>query len=128
MKQVKFNLYVDQHKIRTLDELKENFNIDDILDWYEQGVLQKWLNVRNYHEQLEKIRKINSQDLLEIASEIISIFNFTEEQSKAALDSVNYRLNYAKQHEISSNDNALLIEKYHIRYEEIKNMLLERVK
>jgi len=119
---------VDQHKIRTLDELKENFNIDDILDWYEQGVLQKWLNVRNYHEQLEKIRKINSQDLLEIASEIISIFNFTEEQSKAALDSVNYRLNYAKQHEISSNDNALLIEKYHIRYEEIKNMLLERVK
>lgn len=128
MKQVKFNLYVDQQKIRTIDELKEHFNIDDILEWYEQGVLQKWLKVRNYNEQLEKIEKIDSKDLLEIACEIISIFNFTEEQSKAALDSVNYRLNYAKHNELKSYDYAQIIEKYHARYEEIKTILLERVK
>lgn len=127
MKQVKFNLYVDQQKIRTIDELKEHFNIDDLLEWYEQGVLQKWLSVRCYTEELAKVEAINHKNVLQIASEIISIFNFTESQAKAALDSLNYRLNYAKESNTSELSKQEFMEDYFKRYNEIKQILLERV-
>lgn len=128
MKQVKFNLYVDQQKIRTIDELKENFNIDDLIEWYEQGVLQKWLSVRNYDEYLTSIEAIKTKDIQAQAKSIIEIFNFSEQQAKGAMDSLKYRLNYAQQGEGKTTSSKNEIEKYHTRYDEIKKVLLERVK
>lgn len=128
MKQVKFNLYVDQQKIRTINELKENFNIDDLLEWYNKGVLQKWLSVRNYDEYLTKVEGIKTKDIQAQAKFIIEIFNFSEQQAKQAMDSLNYRLNYAQQVEEKVSSNMTIIEKYHQRYDEIKNILLKEVR
>ncbi len=47
-KTIKFNLILDDKPVRTIEELQENFCIDDILEFYEKGLLQKWLKVRGY--------------------------------------------------------------------------------
>lgn len=127
MKQVKFNLYVDQQKIRTIEELKGHFNIDDLIEWYEQGVLQKWLSVRNYEEQFGKINGIDSDNKFEIATQLIATFQFSEEQSRKALDSLNYRINYSNQNTNKTEDSNEILQKYFARYEELKEILLERV-
>lgn len=127
MKQVKFNLYVDEQKIRTIAELEHHFNIDDLLEWYEQGILQKWLYVRGYKQQLEKIEAIAANEKMEIAKEIITIFDFSEEQSKRALDSLNYRLNFGDLTQLTTEQNDDAVASYFTLYELIKNSLLERV-
>ena len=127
MKQVKFNLYVDEQKIRTLEQLSEHFNIDDLLEWYEAGVLQKWLKTRQYTTQLQQVEALVAGDQFETAKALIRIFDFTEEQAREALDSLKYRLNYAKNDPQLSAKQTDGITAYHARYEEIKSLLKERV-
>jgi len=61
-KKIKFNLIVDNKPIRNLEELIENFNLDDISKLFENNTLHKWLDVRGYNEHLEKINKIKNLD------------------------------------------------------------------
>lgn len=44
-KTIKFNLICDGHPIRTLEDLRENFSIEDVLEYYGNGLLEKWLRV-----------------------------------------------------------------------------------
>lgn len=127
MKQVKFNLYVDEQKIRTLEQLVLHFNIDDLLAWYEAGVLQKWLKTRQYTTQLQQVEAIEATEALAIAEALIRIFDFDEAQAKDALDSLKYRLNYAKSDVDLSTKQTDVIAAYHARYEEIKVLLMGRV-
>ncbi|MBQ4468530.1 MAG: hypothetical protein II917_00105 [Synergistaceae bacterium] len=43
MAKIKFNLNFGGEHIRTLDDLRDNFSIEDILDVYNNGLLVKWL-------------------------------------------------------------------------------------
>lgn len=128
MKQVKFNLYVDAVKIRTIDELKEHFNIDDLLEWYNNGVLQKWLAVRHYDAFLSAVEAIQYEDQVELATKLIAAFGISEAQSKMALDSLQYRMRYANQFVQRQENSHQLIQAYMSRYEDIKKMLLQEVK
>ncbi len=44
-KTIKFNLLLDNKPIRTIEELQENFCIDDVLELYENGILQRCLGL-----------------------------------------------------------------------------------
>jgi len=74
-KTIKFNLILDGEPVRTLDQLKDNFNIDDILQHYKSGVLQRWLETRGIEEELKKINKIKGSNLIETAKNLSEIFN-----------------------------------------------------
>ncbi len=39
---------VDGQKVRTLEELRENFNLEDVLEHFYSGKLQKWLSSHDY--------------------------------------------------------------------------------
>lgn len=47
-KTIKFNLILDDKPVRTIEDLRENFSIEDILELYNNGLLQSWLEVRGY--------------------------------------------------------------------------------
>lgn len=127
MKQVKFNLYVDNEKVRTLDELKAHFNIHDLLDWYEEGVLQKWLSVRGYTNELAQVNAFDGEGTLALAKELVRIFGFSDEQAEHALDSLSYFVNYSSRKQETTTANVSVDDVY-ARYEEIKKMLMEGVR
>ena len=53
-KTIKFNLICDNTPVRTIEDLQNNFSIEDVLDYYRNGLLCRWLKVRGYEKELKK--------------------------------------------------------------------------
>lgn len=81
-KTIKFNLILDGHPVRNLEGLRENFNLDDLLKYYENGVLIKWLTVRGYHHELSSLNDAGSQDKREIAKQLVATFGIKIREDK----------------------------------------------
>ena len=92
-KTIKFNLISDEHPIRTIEELQQNFSIEDVLAYFKAGILERWLDVRGYDKEKKEVAKIDKKlDKLEQVSELIKIFNIEEDNQK--IDDAIYNLNY----------------------------------
>ena len=50
-KTIKFNLILDDYPVRNLEGLQEHFSIEDMLKYYDNGLLLRWLKVRGYEKQ-----------------------------------------------------------------------------
>ncbi len=116
---IKFLLTVNDKKIRDIESLRENFCIDDVLDVYNNGLLEKWLKVRDYSEEYEKLKNIDkdisSEDLIENLIDIFKI-ECTDEKLKDAVT-------YYK--EIQERETLL---KYYNDNKEILNKILSEYK
>ncbi|MDR1606219.1 MAG: hypothetical protein LBS41_03805 [Streptococcaceae bacterium] len=73
-KTIKFNLNFDGKTIRTLEELKDNFFIEDVLKCYRNGLLHRWLSDREYAEELEKVKSITESEDLPLIKRLSDIF------------------------------------------------------
>lgn len=74
VKLIKFALSIGNVQIYTLEELRENFFIDDILVLYRQGKLQRWLKCRGYYKQLEQLKGLYNQADKELITTFAEIF------------------------------------------------------
>lgn len=74
-KTIKFNLICDDKPVRTIEDLQNNFSIEDVLAYYNNELLHRWLEVRGYSNQLEKVNAIATDKSMEIIKELIKIFN-----------------------------------------------------
>lgn len=81
-KTIKFNLICDNNPIRTLEDLQNHFSIEDILAYYNNKLLHRWLDVRGYTEELDKVSAITSEKSIEIAKQLIEIFHVAANQEK----------------------------------------------
>lgn len=81
-KTIKFNLICDDKPVRTIENLQDNFSIEDVLKYYQNGLLLRWLKVRGYEEEYEKISKINKGEILEVVKELIKIFGVETDDKK----------------------------------------------
>ena len=45
-KTIKFNLICDNTPVRTIEDLQNNFSIEDVLNYYYNGLLCRWLRRR----------------------------------------------------------------------------------
>lgn len=81
-KTIKFNLICDNKPIRTIEDLQNNFSIEDVLAYYNSKLLHRWLEVRDYKEELEKVRAIMVDKPIEIIKELIKIFRVTSDDKK----------------------------------------------
>ena len=87
MAKIVFYLNFNGKRIKTLDDLRENFSIDDILDsyhrqYFEANCLVKWLEVWRYNDELEEVKKISATDARGILKELIRIFKVTDDASE----------------------------------------------
>lgn len=99
-KTIKFNLILDNHPVRNIEELQEHFSIEDMLKYFENGLLLRWLKVRGYEKEyiavenigkslgskdiiisLMKIFKMNDIDIDDIEKEV-SILEYQNEKKK----------------------------------------------
>lgn len=81
-KTIKFNLICDNKPIRTIDDLQNNFSIEDVMGYYSNKLLHRWLEVRNYKEELERVKSITVDKPIEIVKELIKIFNVVSDDKK----------------------------------------------
>lgn len=81
-KTIKFNLICDNNPVRTLEDLQNNFSIQDILEYYQNRLLHRWLNVRGYNDELEKVSAITTDEPVEIIKQLIAIFDVESDENK----------------------------------------------
>ena len=81
-KTIKFNLICDEKPVRTIEDLQSNFSIEDVLDYYNNKLLHRWLSVRGYNSELEAGSAITSNDPMEIIKELIRIFDVSTDEKK----------------------------------------------
>lgn len=97
-KTIKFNLICDEYPVRTIEDLKEHFCIQDILEYYKKGLLTRWLTVRGYEKELEKVEAIEEKENVSIIKKLVEIFEIeTEEQ---IINENIYILEYQEQQKI----------------------------
>lgn len=81
-KTIKFNLVCDGKSIRTLEDLRNNFSIEDVLSYYKDGLLERWLRVRGFNEELKQLETVDKNDKLSIIiKSLIKIFNIEADES-----------------------------------------------
>lgn len=78
-KTIKFNLILDNYPVRNIEGLQEHFSIEDMLKYFENGLLLRWLDVRGYQEQYLAVKAIDhSLDYKEIIIALIKIFEVSD--------------------------------------------------
>ena len=61
-KKIKFPLEMkDGVMVRTIEELRENFDVERLVEHYESGKLENWLQDRYYDVELQKISELNRE-------------------------------------------------------------------
>ena len=83
-KTIKFYMICDDHPVRTIDDLREHFGMEDVLDYYKRGIFQRWLKVRGYEAELEAVNQIDSKDDSEALTKLIQIFDVEKDPAKIA--------------------------------------------
>ncbi len=139
MKPIKFNLIVDGYPVRTLEELREHFNIDDMLQHFYNGTLLRWLSVRNFKNEFDKVSLIMSSytnkdidTILIITEKLVMIFLGNQQSDNELHILDNDKSDFFKRtvfHIIAEDErhNRLLkIEQLKLNNEEIINEYLER--
>lgn len=129
-KTIKFNLICDGNPVRTLEDLQNNFSIEDVLEYYDNKLLQKWLAVRGYSDQLEKVNSIAAEDAITILFNLIDIFEIEADKEKACENT--FILKYKKEREFLLEEykkmdykSEAIISDYHAGYRELINTIID---
>ncbi|MDO4329080.1 MAG: hypothetical protein Q4C66_07075 [Lachnospiraceae bacterium] len=89
MKKVKFPLTLkDGAQVRILEELQENFDLEKIYEYFQNGKLLIWLQDRSYDEEADKIAQLSAEDK-DFAQKICEIFSVPYRDEYKAADEKN---------------------------------------
>lgn len=80
-KKIFFSLEMENGvKVRTIKELKENFSLVKVIEYFLNGKLRKWLLDRNYIQMVHSIDRLNINDnhFVDSLCDIFNIENYTE--------------------------------------------------
>jgi hypothetical protein len=81
-KTIKFNLNLNDNPVRTLDNLRNNFCVEDMLGYYHNGLLARWLDVRGCHNEKQGVDAISAVDDIEIVKRLVKLFEVEVENAK----------------------------------------------
>lgn len=122
-KTIKFNLLMDGHPARTIEDVQEHFSIEDMLNYYKNGLLIRWLEVRGYSMEAEKVQGIDKNlDDLGVIKELILIFGV--ETKKEEIEKAISILTYLRDEKMCNEEYAKtkfkkdqIIDDYHSGYD-----------
>lgn len=121
-KTIKFNLILDEHPVRNLEEMQEHFSIEDMLNYFKNGLLERWLEVRGYETELESVKEIDlKEDNNFIIKKLIKIFNICinyedVEKGIAILDYLEESNRLNAEYRKNAFDKKQIIDDYHTGY------------
>ncbi|MCL1994568.1 MAG: hypothetical protein FWG63_00005 [Defluviitaleaceae bacterium] len=126
MKKIKFPLKMaDDKQVRTLEELRENFDLAAVLGYYDDGRLTEWLTDRYYENEAEQVKSLNpkcpnfKQQLCEVLG---AAYSADETMSLEEIAARNERL--AKLKQFTAEDTILAaIDRVAFSQEELADLL-----
>ena len=129
-KTIKFNLICDKKPVRTIEDLQNNFCIEDVLEYYKNQLLHRWLRVRGYNQELEAVSAITSKEPVNIVKELIRIFDVvidekTVEQSVYILQYLEKRKELCSIYEKENYYTTRIIKDYENGYRQLVAGILE---
>jgi len=130
MKPIKFNLVLSGRIVRSIEELKGDFNLDDVYDLYQKRILQKWLEIHEEHGVLEKLDAMDVTDTRSELRGILSAFGYHENVMDVELSSHIYKKIHEEEVGAFISNNRMydeMIEGYHVSYEFLKKRLHELI-
>lgn len=134
-KTIKFNLVIDGNAIRTIEDLQNNFVLDDVIKYYHNGLLKKWLQVREYNTYIEKFNEIfekEPNDNMDLALKLIKLFDIETEANSIKKDIavLKYNEDHIKELEEYKQNNYKkykVINDYHAGYQNlISHMIVNK--
>ena len=128
-KTIKFNLICDGKPIRTLDDLRNNFSVEDVLSYFQNGLLKRWLNVKGFSEELKKVSAIMSKDEIEIITALVQIFGITTDMADIEKDAFTFKYTknrqaWLRKYKEVGNNQELIVKHYHEEYEALIDKIL----
>lgn len=81
-KSIKFNLVLGGHQVRTIEDLQNHFEADEVLQYYEKGILRRWLLARGYGEQVSKLDAISNKDTESILIGLCDTFDMDVDEQE----------------------------------------------
>ena len=129
MKKIKLPLEMANGvQVRTLDELKENWDLEKVLNYYLNGKLQTWLTDRYYTELADEVAALNgTSDNTELQRKLCGIFGIEIKEELVDVEAVaerNRRLEILRKY---TGDDAVLknVDKVAFNQEELADLLDE---
>ena len=134
-KVLKFGLMLDDCNVRSLEGLQEHFVIEDVLKYFEDGTLSRWLKVWGYKEQLAAVEAIDKAlDKKDIVLQLANIFGIEDVEPadiEKALSVFSY-LDKKQKFQVTIQENALFkkqaVEEYLAGYEALIQDMINKVK
>lgn len=81
-KTIKFNLNCDGHPVRTLEDLREHFSMEDVLEYLNNGMLARWLDIREYTAEKEQVEQITADNDRDRLWALVNIFDIDADQKE----------------------------------------------
>lgn len=130
-KTIKFNLICDNKPVRTIEDLQNNFSVEDILAYYNNGLLLRWLDVRGYKEEYEQVSNIISTEPIEIVKNLITVFNMESDEQRIEekiyiLEYLNERKELSILYEKQNYQIKAIIEDYEVGYRQLIDGILQK--
>lgn len=132
-KTIKFNLICDNKPVRMIEDLQNNFSIEDMLTYYNNGLLLRWLDVRGYKEEYEQISEITSTEPVEVIKKLISVFHMESdeqriEESIYMLEYLNERKELCAVYEKQNYRVKEIIDDYEVGYRQLVDGIIHNPK
>ncbi len=129
-KTIKFNLICDNKPVRTIEDLQNNFSIEDVLAYYNNQLLHRWLAVRGFEEELKNVKAITTEKPTEIVKELIKIFNVISddqkiEESVYILEYLEERKQLCSNYEKENFEAKKIIDDYQTGYKQLVDGILQ---
>ena len=129
-KTIKFNLNCDGYPVRTLEDLQNHFSVQDVWGYYQNGLLQRWLDVRGYETETKAIAAVTNKDAMTVMKELIRIFKVETdtdqvEQSLYILKYEEERQKRLAAYQEESHNMQQIIRDYHSGYARLATDILK---
>ena len=132
---LKFNLLIGGKECRTLEEVKENFNIDDIKKYYDSDLLERWLLNNDYKDLCSEIQALKSKvDIhympacvlshINIKQELKDIFFPEHKKNETVSSFVSITSNYKDYYNYNDYENYSTADEYFNNYKKIVNIII----
>ncbi len=84
-KKIRFPLNMNGTDVRTIEELREHFDLESVLGYFTNGKLVTWLKDRYYDNEANAVEALSSDDT-ELSHKIMSIFGLASDNVSEEID------------------------------------------
>ncbi|MDF9840775.1 MULTISPECIES: hypothetical protein [unclassified Paenibacillus] len=128
-KMIKFNLIINNMPVRTIEELRQHFFFEEVLNLYRNGLLHKWLSVRGYKKEHDELALVSGDRDEDLINQLIRIFDMGLNEQE--IEEEIYILKYKKERLIQLEELDKLqftadsvIDDYHNGYQNLIQSIL----